>query len=109
MHALGVREVEATLSAVARYRAGLTRPKPHEAGGQDLGGFVEPLGGGHAIWRKRIGELHSEPSKGDAGPQDLLTPSTTRPKAAVFDSTLGRVCDSTEWEQCYSTVSKFDG
>jgi hypothetical protein len=48
------REVERTFSGVVRYLTGLTRPQTHEAGRQNVGDLVEPLGGGHVAGVERV-------------------------------------------------------
>jgi hypothetical protein len=54
MHASVGGQVETTLSTVRRYRTGLPGAETHERGGQDLGDFIEPLGGRHAVGVKRV-------------------------------------------------------
>lgn len=54
MHALRGGQVERTLSAVRRYRTGLPGAETHERRGQNVGDFVEPFGGRHAVGVKRV-------------------------------------------------------
>lgn len=53
MTALRGREVDRTLSAAGRYRTGLRRSHPAQAGGKDAGQFVEAFGRCHVVGIKR--------------------------------------------------------
>jgi hypothetical protein len=47
------REVDANLFSGAALGSAQARANPQDAGGQDLGDFVEPFGGGHQVGVKR--------------------------------------------------------
>ncbi len=83
MTTLGGREVEATVSTVNGYSAGLPCLQADDPGGQDLGNLVEALGGGHMIGVK--GVVHGVRRASEFGvPREN----------AEFDQRLGQALDA---------------
>jgi len=83
MTALGGSEVEATVSAVSGYTAGLPRLQAADSRSQDRGDLVETFGGGHMIGME--GVVHGVRRASEFG---------VPRKNAEFDQRLGQALDA---------------